>query len=256
MKIKENTFFVTGGASGLGEACVRLFNKLGANVVIADFNKTAGENLEKELGSRILFCQVNVASEDSVKKAMEETVKKFGALHGCFNCAGIGLPRRVLSKRGTVAPLEQFKKVIDVNLNGTFNVLRLAAQLMSVNQSKGDTRGIIVNVASVAAYDGQIGQASYSASKGGIVGMTLPIARDLGVFGIRICTIAPGMFGTNMTSLYKDDYRKRIAKQMSYPLRFGMPTEFARLCQHITENDYLNGEVIRLDAGIRMGNTF
>jgi len=221
MHIKGNTFFVTGGASGLGEACVRLFHELGAKIVIADFNKESGEKLEKELGSRALFCRVDVADEKSVKIALENTIKKFGNIKGAFNCAGVGLPRRILSKRGTVAPLEQFKKVINVNLIGTFNVLRLAAKLMSNNDLTDGSRGIIINVASVAAYDGQIGQASYSASKGGVVGMTLPIARDLGTFGIRICTIAPGMFGTNMTSVYKDDYRKRIAKQMAYPLRFG-----------------------------------
>merc|ERR1719163_2297605 len=150
MKVKGNTFFVTGGASGLGESCVRLFHNLGANVVIADFNKESGIKLENELGSRSLFCHINVASEESVKTALETTVKKFGTINGVFNCAGIGLPRRVLSKRGTVAPLEQFKKVIDVNLVGTFNVLRLAAQIMSMNKSNNETRGIIINVASVA----------------------------------------------------------------------------------------------------------
>merc|ERR1711907_184166 len=256
MKVKNNIFFVTGGASGLGESCVRLFHDLGGKVVIADFNKESGKKLENELGPRSLFCHINVASEESVKTALETTVKKFGTIHGVFNCAGIGLPRRVLSKRGTVAPLEQFKKVIDVNLVGTFNVLRLASKIMSNNKLEDGSRGVIINVASVAAFDGQIAQASYSASKGGVVGMTLPIARDLGTFGIRICTVAPGMFGTNMTSVYKEDYRKRIARQMAYPLRFGHPVEFARLCQHITENEYLNGEVIRLDAGIRMGSSF
>merc|ERR1719265_1984074 len=256
MKVNNNTFFITGGASGLGESCVRLFHDLGAKVVIADFNKESGIKLENELGARSLFCHINVASEESVKTALENTVKKFGTINGVFNCAGIGLPRRVLSKKGTVAPLEQFKKVIDVNLVGTFNVLRLASKIMSNNRIEDASRGIIINVASVAAFDGQIGQASYSASKGGVVGMTLPIARDLGTFGIRICTVAPGMFGTNMTSVYKEDYRKRIANQMAYPLRFGYPVEFARLCQHVTENEYLNGEVIRLDAGIRMGSSF
>jgi len=160
MKVKNNTFFVTGGASGLGESCVRLFHDLGGKVVIADFNKESGIKLENELGPRSLFCHINVASEESVRTALETTVKKFGTIHGVFNCAGIGLPRRVLSKRGTVAPLEQFKKVIDVNLVGTFNVLRLASKIMSNNKLEDASRGVIINVASVAAFDGQIGQAS------------------------------------------------------------------------------------------------
>jgi len=253
MKIEGNTFFVTGGASGLGEGVCRLFTKLGGNVIIGDLNVDGGRALESELGNQALFCKVNVTSEDSVKAAVEAGVKKFGGLQGVVNCAGVANARRVLSGSGKVCPFDSFKKVVDINLNGTFNALRLGAKAMISTNQDAKEKGVIINVASVAAFDGQIGQAAYSASKAGVAGMTLPIARDLSKWGIRICTIAPGMFATAMTKKFPEPLYQSLASQVQYPKRFGTPAEFAQCCQFITENEYMNGEVIRLDGGIRMG---
>jgi NAD(P)-dependent dehydrogenase (short-subunit alcohol dehydrogenase family) len=254
MKIEGKTFFVTGGASGLGEGVVRLFTSKGANCVIADLNSKKGQALAADIGSQAFFAKCNVTDEKSVQAAMEAGVEKFGTLHGCVNCAGTGPPRRILSKSGRVHPLNHFSKVIEINLIGTFNVLRLAAKVASGNtpDDKGE-RGVIINVASVAAIDGQIGQAAYSASKAGVCGMTLPIARDLGKWGIRICTICPGLFETPMTKPLPKPLRASLESQVQFPKRLGYPEEFAQLCSQIVENTYLNGEVIRLDGGIRMG---
>lgn len=254
MKLEGNTFFVTGGASGLGEGVVRLFCSKGANCVIADLNSKKGTALAEEIGDKALFAKCNVTDEKSVQAALEAAVAKFGTLHGCVNCAGTGPPRRILSKSGRVHPLNHFEKVIQINLTGTFNVLRLAAKVASGNTPNDNgERGVIINVASVAAIDGQIGQAAYSASKAGVCGMTLPIARDLGRWGIRICTICPGLFETPMTKPLPKPMKESLGSQVQFPKRLGVPKEFAQLCGQIVENTYLNGEVIRLDGGIRMG---
>lgn len=254
MKLEGNTFFITGGASGLGEGVAKYFVSKGANVALADLNKKKGAQVEAALGSQALFVECNVTSEASVKAALEKTVARFGAVHGCMNCAGVAMPRRVLSKSGKVHPLQHFTKVVDINLNGTFNVLRLTAQAASKNTpDENGERCVIVNVASVAAIDGQIGQAAYAASKSGICGMTLPIARDLGNWGMRIATICPGLFETPMTKPFPKVLRDSLESQVQFPKRLGMPSEFAHLCGFIVENTYLNGEVIRLDGGVRMG---
>ena len=208
-----------------------------------------------EFGENVaLFTKCDVTKEASVEQAIKAGIDKFGAIHGCVNCAGIGYPRRTLSKSGKVHPLPPFAKVIEINLIGTFNVLRLCAKAMIANEPDPETkeRGVIVNTASVAAYDGQIGQAAYAASKSGVCGMTLPIARDLGNFGIRICTIAPGIFLTPITKMMPKAAAQNLINMKQFPKRMGDVSEFAALTGHIVENTFLNGEVIRLDAAIRM----
>lgn len=255
MKFEGRTFFITGGVSGLGEGVARLFVSKGANVVLADINASKGKKVVADLGdSKALFTKCDVTKEKSVQDAIDAALKKFGALHGCVNCAGIGYPRRVLSKSGKVHPLPPFSKVIEINLIGTFNVLRLCAKAMIANKPDVETleRGVIINTASVAAFDGQIGQAAYSASKSGVCGMTLPIARDLGGFGIRICTIAPGIFETPMTKIMPKAAKENLVNMKQFPKRMGQTSEFAALAGHIVENTFLNGEVIRIDAAVRM----
>jgi len=252
MKIKDSTFMITGGSSGLGASCVRRFSDGGAKVVIADVDDDAGEALDAELGDAVRFVHTNVVSEGSVAKAVDLAVNDFGALHGAINCAGIAIAMKVLSSRGN-HDLGAFAKVIAVNLTGTFNVIRLAAEVMT----KGDAnaageRGVIINTASVAAFEGQIGQAAYSASKGGIISMTLPIARELARYGIRVVTLAPGLFDTPMLSGLPEKARISLAQQIPFPSRLGRPDEYAALAQHIVENEMLNGEVIRLDGAVRM----
>ncbi|HEX9002813.1 MAG TPA: 3-hydroxyacyl-CoA dehydrogenase [Blastocatellia bacterium] len=252
MEINANTFLVSGGASGLGGATSTLLAKSGANVVIADINKDKGEALAAELGANTRFVECNVTDEDSVKAAVAAAISNFGKLNGAINCAGIGTAERTVGKDGPHA-LASFKRVIEVNLIGTFNVIRLAAAQMAGQepQASGE-RGVIINTASIAAFDGQIGQAAYSASKGGIVGMTLPIARDLMKLGIRVVTIAPGLFDTPLLAGLPEDVKKVLGAQVPFPSRLGNPAEFAALARHIFENEMLNGEVIRLDGALRM----
>jgi NAD(P)-dependent dehydrogenase (short-subunit alcohol dehydrogenase family) len=253
MLMERKTVLVTGGSSGLGEATVRTLVAAGANVVIADINRPAGEGLADEIGSQARFAAVDVCDEASTRQAVRLAIDDFGGLHGVVNCAGIGSARRVLAKDGPF-PLEAFTRTIQVNLIGTFNVIRLAAEAMATNEPTEDgERGAIVNTASVAAFDGQIGQAAYSASKGGVVGMTLPLARDLARHGIRVLTIAPGIFETPMVGLMPDNVRTSLAEQIPFPPRFGRPAEFAMLVLHIFQNPMLNGETIRLDGAVRMG---
>ncbi len=253
MDLKNKGILVTGGASGLGAACVRLLTQAGAQAVIADLNSEVGTALADELGSSARFVRTNVADEASVKAALQEVVDNFGGLHIVINCAGIGVAERVLGKNGP-SSLESFTKVINVNLIGTFNVIRLAASIMSENKADQESeRGVIINTASVAAFEGQIGQAAYSASKGGIVGMTLPIARELARFGIRVMTIAPGLFDTPLLGSLPEPARISLGQQVPFPPRLGRPAEYAALAKHIIENTMLNGEVIRLDGAIRMG---
>lgn len=252
MQLSERTFLVTGGSSGLGEACVRRFTSAGARAVIVDLNAESGESLAEELGDAAVFVRADVSSESEVQNAVAAAVERFGRLDGVVNCAGIAIATRVLGKNGP-HDLSYFEKVIAVNLVGTFNVIRLAAAALTENEpNAARERGVIVNTASVAAFDGQIGQAAYAASKGGVVAMTLPIAREFARFGIRVVTIAPGIFDTPMMAGLPEKARESLAQQVPFPSRLGQPAEYAALAQHIIENEMLNGEVIRLDGAIRM----
>jgi NAD(P)-dependent dehydrogenase (short-subunit alcohol dehydrogenase family) len=252
MQLKDKGVLVTGGASGLGAACARLLTQIGARVVIVDLNEEAGTALAKELGSTALFVKTNVTVEDEVQTAVKAAVEHGNGLSVAINCAGIGVAEKTLGKRG-IHSLESFTRVIQINLIGTFNVIRLAAAAMSENTpSEEGERGVIINTASVAAFDGQIGQAAYSASKGGIAGMTLPIARDLASYGIRVMTIAPGVFDTPLMGSLPEPARIALGQQVPFPPRLGRPSEYAALAQHIIENPMFNGEVIRLDGALRM----
>ncbi len=256
MQLQDKGVLVTGGASGLGEACVRLLTQAGAKVVIADQNSDAGIALSTEhshTGLSTLFVKTDVTDEESMRAAVRDAVETFGGLHVLINCAGIGVAERVLGKNGP-HDLRSFSKVIQVNLIGTFNAIRLAAAEMTENvPNEEGERGVIINTASVAAFDGQIGQAAYSASKGGIVGMTLPIARELARFGIRVNTIAPGIFDTPLLGALPEPARISLGQQVPFPPRLGRPSEYAALAKHMIENVMLNGEVIRLDGALRMG---
>ncbi|MBV9690634.1 MAG: 3-hydroxyacyl-CoA dehydrogenase [Ktedonobacteraceae bacterium] len=253
MELKDKIALVTGGASGLGAACVRMLVQSEARVLIADLNSDGGEALAKELGAPAVFVKMNVVEEESVQATVKAAADNFGGLHIVINCAGIAIAERVLGKGGPHS-LAAFSKVINVNLLGTFNVIRLAVVAMSQNRAnEGGERGVIINTASVAAYDGQIGQAAYSASKGGIVGMTLPIAREFARYGIRVMTIAPGIFDTPLLAALPEPARISLGQQVPFPPRLGRPDEYAALAKHIIENEMLNGEVIRLDGGLRMG---
>jgi len=250
MQIKNSVFLVTGGASGLGAATAQMAAANGAKVVIADLQAEAGEKLAKEIGGK--YCKCDVTSEADGKAAVAAAVQSFGGLHVLVNCAGIGVAERTIGKE---APhdLARFTRVITINLIGTFNMIRLAADAMAkAGPNAAGERGVIINTASVAAYDGQIGQAAYSASKGGVVGMTLPIARDLSRNGIRVVTIAPGLFLTPMMQGLPKDSQDSLGKQVPFPPRLGKPEEYAALAKHIVENEMLNGETIRLDGAIRM----
>jgi len=252
LEIRNSAFLVTGGASGLGAATARLFAQNGAGVVVADVNEAAGEETAAGIGERARFVRTDVTDEGSVRKAVDAALQSFGALHGLINCAGIGPAKKVLGKKG-IHPLEDFVRAVQVNLVGTFNAIRLAAAAMAGNEpTEGGERGVIVNTASVAAFEGQIGQAAYSASKGGVVSMTLPIARELAGHGIRVATIAPGIFQTPMLAALPEGVRESLGEQVPFPRRLGRPEEYAALARHIVENEMLNGEVIRLDGAIRM----
>ncbi|RDB07986.1 3-hydroxyacyl-CoA dehydrogenase [Runella aurantiaca] len=252
MKIQEKTFLITGGASGLGAATAKMIVEDGGNAVLADVNTTVGEQTEAELGENALFVHTDVTNPESVQNAIDTAIDAFGGLDGVINCAGIGPAERVVGKNGPHS-LERFTNVISINLIGTFNVIRLAAAVMQHNEpEESGERGIIINTASVAAFDGQIGQAAYSASKGGIVAMTLPIAREFAKLGIRIMTIAPGIFETPLLMGMADEVKASLGQQVPFPSRLGKPHEYAALAKHIIENQMLNGEVIRLDGAIRM----
>ncbi|MFK7732165.1 MAG: 3-hydroxyacyl-CoA dehydrogenase [Pseudomonadales bacterium] len=253
MELKGKTAIITGGASGLGEATVRRFHEHGAKVAIFDLNEERANSLIEELSGDVCFFNVNVSDEESVQAAISGTQEKYGDLHICCNYAGIGPAAKTVGRDGP-HPLDGFKQVLEVNLIGTFNVLRLAAYAMSTQDTVTDDgqRGVIINTASVAAYEGQIGQAAYSASKGGIVGMTLPIARDLAKLGIRVNTIVPGLIHTPLFDSLPEQAYKSLEASVLNPQRLGRPEEIAHLAQYIVENDYTNGECIRMDAGIRM----
>ncbi len=245
MQIQDNAFLITGGGSGLGAAVVQMLSEAGANVIIADLKGEAA-------GDSTRFIETDVTDEASVSGAVQTALDEFGALHGVVNCAGIAIAEKTIGREGPHG-LKSFSKVISVNLIGTFNVIRLSAEAMNGNEpAESGERGVIINTASVAAFDGQMGQVAYSASKGGIVAMTLPIARDLARSGIRVMTIAPGIFDTAMLAGLPEEARDSLGKQIPFPPRLGRPDEYAALARHIIENEMLNGEVIRLDGAIRM----
>ena len=251
MQLQDTVFFVTGGASGLGEATARMLVASGASVIVADVNEAAGARVASELGVAARFARVDVTDEASVRAGLE-LGSQLGTLRGVVNAAGIVLAEKVLGRDGP-HKLDAFSRIIQVNLAGTFNVIRLATPIISAaDPTPSGERGVIVNTASVSAFDGQIGQAAYSASKGGIVAMTLPIARELARYGIRVMTIAPGIFDTPLMASLPQAARESLGMQVPFPPRLGNPPEYAALVRHIIENQMLNGEVIRLDGAIRM----
>jgi len=252
MDIKGKVALVTGGASGLGAATVRMLVGAGGRAVILDLNEQLGRSMAAELGDAVRFVRADVSEPAEVEQAVKTATDAFGGLHICANCAGIGDPQKVIGKEGP-ADLARYTKVIRVNLIGTFNVTRLAAWAIARSEPNADgERGVIICTASVAAFDGQIGQAAYSASKGGIVGMTLPMARDLSNTGIRVVTIAPGLFDTPLLAALPEDVKASLGAMVPFPKRLGKPAEYALLARQIIENPMLNGEVIRLDGAIRM----
>ena len=252
MEPKGKTVMVTGGASGLGEACVRRFIAEGASAAVLDLDGEKGRRLADELGSQVVFCETDVTDESSVTAAIDKTLAAYEAIHVVINCAGVGWPAKVLGKEGPME-LKQFNRVVQINLVGTVNVIRLAAAKMVLNPPEEDgEKGVVINTASAAAYDGQIGQAAYSASKAGVVGMTLPIAREFAEYGIRVVTVAPGLFQTPMMETLPEKVQVALGQMVPFPKRLGKPAEFARLAGDIVENPMLNGETIRLDGAIRM----
>jgi NAD(P)-dependent dehydrogenase (short-subunit alcohol dehydrogenase family) len=251
MQIRDNVFLVTGGGSGLGAATARMLAAEGAKVVIADVND-AGEGIARELGTCARFAKADVTDEASMQSAVDLCISAFGAIHGLVNCAGVAPGERVVGRNGPHA-LASFERAVRINLVGTFNAIRLAAAKMTAQPAfPNGERGVIVNTSSVASFEGQIGQAAYSASKAGVNGMTLPIARELAKFGIRVMTIAPGIFDTPMLQGMSEEVRASLGQQVPFPPRLGRPDEYAALVRTVVENEALNGEVIRLDGAIRM----
>lgn len=252
MQIKNHVFLITGGGSGLGAAVARHFVAAGGRVVLADINPVSGQALAAELGAGARFVATDVTNETDGEEAVALAVREFGHLHGLVNCAGIAPGEKVLGREGPHR-LESFARAVSINLIGTFNMIRLAAAAIAREAPGADgERGVIINTASIAAFDGQIGQAAYAASKAGVVGLTLPIAREVAGHGIRIVTIAPGIFETPMMAGMKPEVQEALGRSVPFPPRLGRPAEFAALAQHICENAMLNGEVIRLDGALRM----
>lgn len=252
MNPQGKTALVTGGASGLGLATVKALIEGGARAVIVDLPQSDGETVAKELGDAARFAPADVTNSDEVQAAVDLAANELGGLHVVVNCAGVGFPGRVLTRDGAPNDLERFEFVVRVNLIGKFNVIRLAAAQIASQEPDGEERGVIVNTASIAAFDGQIGQAAYSASKGGIVGLTLPVARDLAKLLIRCVSIAPGTFDTPMLAGLPEEARMKLAEGIPHPHRLGNPEEFGALVRHVVENPMLNGETIRLDGALRM----
>ena len=252
MELKDCKAIVAGGASGLGEACVRILSSCGAKVAILDFAVERGQQLASSLGANVIFVKADVTSDESIQSAVSKVMDAFGGINVVINCAGVADPGKALSKKGPM-PLAHFNRVVQINLVGTFNVIRLALeQMVKNNPNTEGERGVIVNTASAAAYDGQVGQSAYSASKAGVVGMTLPLARECADYGIRVMTIAPGLFNTPMMAGLPEAAREALAKMPPFPQRLGKPEEYAKMVQQIIENPMLNGEVIRLDGALRM----
>ncbi|BBO69829.1 3-hydroxy-2-methylbutyryl-CoA dehydrogenase [Desulfosarcina alkanivorans] len=252
MKIRDHVAIITGGASGLGEACVRGFVDEGAKVAILDFDENRGRQIASDLGAATMFCKADVTDENHVATAINQALERFGGIHFAVNCAGVVIPAKVLSK-GNPMSISSFSKVVNINLMGTMNIIRLAAEKMVFNAPNDDgEKGVVINTASVAAFEGQIGQAAYAASKAGVVGMTLPIAREFADYGIRVMTIAPGLFETPMLAGLPEKAKTALIKMVPFPKRLGKSSEFAQLAMHIIDNPQLNGETIRLDSAIRM----
>jgi NAD(P)-dependent dehydrogenase (short-subunit alcohol dehydrogenase family) len=252
MNLSGKTFIVTGGASGLGRAAAEAVLEAGGKVVLLDVNAEAGTSALQAIGANARFAHADVTSEEQVKAAVDLAVSAFGALNGVVNAAGIGPAAKVLGRNGP-HPLDLFEKTIKINLIGTFNVIRLAAAVIAQNTpAESGERGVIINTASIAAFDGQIGQSAYAASKGGIVGMTLPIAREFASIGIRVVTIAPGIFDTPLLAALPEPARVSLGQQVPFPSRLGRPAEYGALARHIIENEMINGEVIRIDGALRM----
>ena len=258
MQIEQHSFLVTGGASGLGESVVRAIVAQGGKVVIADLNESTGQALVNELGDKVRFLRCDVTSGDDVQAAVAMAEEAFEGLQGSINCAGIAVVQKLLDRENNPADLEAFSRGVNINLVGSFNVARLVAASIAKRVAASTTakvnadNGIIINTASIAAFDGQVGQASYASSKAGVVGMMLPLARELTRHGIRVMTIAPGVFATPMMQSLPEKAREQLEAAVPYPKRLGTPNEFAKLVTHIIDNAYLNGEVIRLDGAIRM----
>ncbi len=253
MRVEGACFIVTGGCSGLGAATARMIVEAGGRVVIADLDRDRGQSLALELGENVRFVETDVTRADDAARAVDQAASSFGGLRGLINCAGVAPAEKVVGRDGPHG-LESFERTVGINLVGTFNMIRLAAAAMETSEPDAEgERGVIVNTASVAAFDGQIGQAAYAASKGGIAAMTLPIARELARSGIRVMSIAPGVFETPMMAGMPEQVREGLASSVPFPPRLGRPAEFAALIRHIVENTMLNGEVIRLDGAIRMG---
>lgn len=255
MNIANHTAVITGGCSGLGLAAAEALTDAGARVVLIDLNAEKGASLVAGFGAeRALFIQADVTSEAQISNALESAISTFGAIHFCINCAGIAPAERLINKVGEAASLERFNQTIAINLSGTFNVARLAAAKMALNPADDQTgeRGVIINTASIAGYEGQIGQTAYAASKAGIIGLTLPMARDLAASGIRVNSIAPGVMGTPLLTAMPQAVQDAVSATVPFPKRLGQPSEFARLVLHLCENSYINGETIRLDGALRM----
>ncbi len=253
MEIANHTFFITGGSSGLGKATALHLAEQNANVVIADVNAGKGLQLASELSGQALYLQMDVTDSASIEAALSQAIQRFEGIDGLVNCAGILVAERMLKKDGGLFDPEAFRRCIEINLIGTFNTMRLASPILAENRPNDEgERGIIINTASIAAFEGQVGQAAYSASKAGIVGMTLPIARELGKKGIRVMTVAPGVFETPLFEDINEKIRDDLETKTPFPSRLGNPDEFANLVGHIIENPMLNGEVIRLDGALRM----
>jgi len=252
MEIKGKSFLITGGASGLGAATATRLARAGGNVAICDLNTNSGAAHARAIGATALFVAADVTDEEQLANAVRATQARFGALHGAVSCAGIAPGERILGRAGPHR-VESFRRAIEINLIGTFNLVRLAAQAMAGNAADEEgERGVIINTASVAAFDGQIGQVAYSASKAGVAGLTLPAARELARIGIRVMAIAPGIFETPMVAAFTQELQQSLAAQIPFPPRLGRPEEFAALAEHIITNTMLNGEVIRLDGAVRM----
>ncbi|OLO02985.1 SDR family NAD(P)-dependent oxidoreductase [Salinicola socius] len=253
MQLAEHTFIVTGGGSGLGAATARMLIEAGASVALVDHDAQAASAQAQTLGENALAVPADVTCGDDGERAIAETLARFGAVHGLINCAGVAPAEKIQGKRG-VHGLDSFRRTIDINLIGTFNMLRLAVSAMQENSTDADDaeRGVVINTASVAAFEGQIGQAAYAASKAGVIGLTLPAARELAVSGIRVMAIAPGIFDTAMMQGMPAEVREGLNAKVPFPKRLGHAEEYASLVRQILENRYLNGEVIRLDGGIRM----
>ena len=253
MRIANHTFFVTGGSSGLGKATSFLLVEQGANVIIANLAAEGGEALADRFPDRALFIPMDVTDRASIENAVSTAAERFGALHGLINCAGVLVAERMIKKDGTLCDPETFHHCLEVNLTGTFETIRQISPLLANNQPNAEgERGVIVNTASIAAYEGQVGLAAYAASKAGIIGMTLPLARELGALGIRVMTIAPGVFETPLFKETSSERLDQLEHQVPFPPRLGRPSEFAALVRHIIENPMLNGEVIRLDGALRL----